>query len=162
MKRALIFLALGVGAFALTSFAKKKKESFEHIIEKLEFQLKSIKNFDVSLQRLRLDLDVIAVNPTKEDLYVNTGVVKAKVIRVYQKKNDKLLGISNLDTNEINIPGGGFYALPTAAVEIPLLTGGQMVLNHLLGNKDITKDFVKELRFELDIEALGNKKTIKF
>ncbi|MGG8495965.1 hypothetical protein ACQY1Q_06090 [Tenacibaculum sp. TC6] len=162
MKKTLLFVGGGIALIALTSYIGKKREAIEHIIDNLQFKIKSIRNFNISLQQLTLDLDIVAVNPTKEDLYVNTGFIRANVLRVFEKKTGKLLAFSKLDTNAINIPSGGFMQLPPAHVEIPLLTGGQMLLKHFLGTNEAVKDFSKQLAYELELEALGQTKTIQF
>ncbi|WP_299134558.1 hypothetical protein [uncultured Tenacibaculum sp.] len=162
MKRSFIYLGVGVALVSLTAFVYRKKNQIERVVDTLQFKIKSIRNFDVSLQDLSLDLDIVAVNPTKEHLYVNTGFIKASVLRVYEKKTGKLLAFSNLKTSTINIPSGGFFQLPPAHIKIPLLTGGQMMLTHFLGNKEAVKDFTKQLNFELDLKAFGTTKTIKF
>lgn len=107
-----------------------------------------------------MDLVIRAVNPTSEDFNINTGFLKAKVIRVFEKKTGKLLAFSNLDTSKINLPSGGFFDLPSVYIEIPSLTGAQYLLNELSG-KD-TQNIINNFSFELDVSALGKTTTIKF
>lgn len=107
-----------------------------------------------------MDLVIRAVNPTSEDFNINTGFLKAKVIRVFEKKTGKLLAFSNLDTSTINLPSGGFFDLPSVYIEIPSLTGAQYLLNELSG-KD-TQNIINNFSFELDVSALGKTTTIKF
>lgn len=162
MKGTLFLVGGGIALVALTSYISKKKEAVEHIIESLQFKVKSIKHFKMSWQSVSLDLQIIAVNPTKEDLYVNTGFIRANVLRVFEKKTGKLLAFSKLDTNTINIPSGGFMELPPAHVDIPLLSGGQMLFNHFLNAGNAVADISKQFTYELELEALGQTKTIQF
>ncbi len=158
--KSLVFLGASIAVVSLAIIGINKKEEIERIVSLLQFKLVSIKNFKFSLKQFSMDLGIRAVNPSSEDLSINTGFVKAKVIRVYEKKTGKLLAFSNLDTSKIELPSGGFYDLPSIYVEIPSLTGAQYLLNELSG-KD-KKDLIDKFSFELDISALGNTTTIKF
>ncbi|SED22113.1 hypothetical protein SAMN04489761_4671 [Tenacibaculum sp. MAR_2009_124] len=162
MKRTLLFVGGSIALIAAVSYLTRKKESVEHIIDSLQFKIKSIKNFKISLQQISLDLQIIAVNPTKENLHVNTGFIKANVLRVFEKKTGKLLAFSKLNTNTLNIPSGGFMELPDAHLDIPTLSGGQMLINHFLNTDQAVKDFSNQLAYELELEALGQTKIIKF
>lgn len=146
----------GLGLF----FYQKKKE-VEKIINKLEFELSSIKNIKLSFRAISLDLGIKAINPTSQDLLVNTLLVKASVLRVYEKTTGKMLAVTNIDKNAIDLPAGGSMNLPLIHIDIPLLTGAQFLLDELSKNKD-TEKFIKKLSFELDLKALGQTKTITF
>ncbi|MDB0601331.1 hypothetical protein PL373_09255 [Tenacibaculum maritimum] len=159
-KKTLLFLGAGIAFISFAGFAIKKKERIEHIVDKLQFKLVSVKNFKFSFKQFSMDLVIRAVNPTSEDLSINTGFIKAKVLRVYEKKTGKLLAFSNLDTSKINLPSGGFFDLPSVYVEIPSLTGAQYLLNELSG-KD-KQNLIEKFSFELDVSALGKTQTIKF
>lgn len=159
----LLFVGLGIAFISLTSYMSKQKAQIECIINQLQFRVSEVKNIRVSLQHFALDVAIQAVNPTSEHLSINTGFISAKVLRVYERKTDKLLAFSNLNTNAISIPSGGYYQLPYAHVKIPLLTGGQLLVNELVKKqKNIQEDFIKAFRFELDVEALGKTQTIQF
>ncbi len=162
MKKLVLLVGGGIAFFTLASFIKKKKENFDHIIKQLKFRLHSLENFDINLKKLSVDLNLIAINPTDEDLYVHTGFIRAKVLRVYEKKTRKLLAYSKLDTNNINIPSKGFMQLPQAHIDIPILSAGEMVFNHFLNTNNAVKNFADKLAFELELEALGQKKIINF
>lgn len=157
-------MGVGVALISLTVYASKKKDEIQHIVDKLQFRLSAIHNIRISFKHIALDLVLQVVNPTSEHLHINTGLVTAKVLRVYEKKTRKLLAFTNLNTHQIHIPSGGLYQLPPAHIKIPLLTGGQMVLNQLINNKQgaIDKDFAEQLAFELDLEAIGYTQTIQF
>ncbi|MFL0083698.1 hypothetical protein V2647_06885 [Tenacibaculum maritimum] len=158
--RSLLFVGAGISVVSLAVFGMNKKEQIEHVIDKLQFKLISIKNFKFSFKQFSMDLGIRAVNPTNNDLSINTGFIKAKVIRVYEKKTGKLLAFSNFDTSKIDLPSGGFFDLPPIHVEIPSLTGAQYLLNELTGKAE--KNLIDNFSFELDISALGKTTTIKF
>ena len=159
-----LFLGLGATIVSLTAFASKKKKQMERIIHQLQFKLVSIKNLHVSFKELALDIDIKAVNPTSDPLYLNTGFISAKMLRVYEKNNGKLLAFSKLNTHKISIPSGGFYQLPTIHIKIPLLIGGQLIVSQLLKGQQSNApiDFVAQLAFELELTALGKTQIIKF
>lgn len=163
-KNSFLFISVGVALLSLTVYANKKKDDMQRIVDKLQFRLSGIKNINLSFKYIALNLDIQAVNPTSEHLHINTGFITAKVLRVYQKETKKLLAFTNLNTHKIHIASGGFYQLPPINIKIPLITGGQMVLNQFIKNNknDIHKQFAEQLVFELDIEAVGFKKTIQF
>lgn len=160
----LVFIGLGIAFISFTAFATQKKEEVKRIVDKLQFRLVGLRNLAISFKHIAFDLDIKAVNPTNEHLNINTGFVKANVLRVYEKESKKLLAFTNLNTHKIIIPSGGFYQLPPAHIKIPLLTGGQMLADHLMMQKqeDIHKSFTSRLLFELDIEAVGQTHTITF
>ncbi|MFL0063738.1 hypothetical protein [Tenacibaculum maritimum] len=159
-KKTLLLVCTGVAFVSLAVFANNKKKQLTYIVDNLQFQLKSIHNIDVSFKAISMDVIVRVVNPTNENLVINTGFVKAKVLRVFEKKTGKLLAFSKLDTSKIHLPSTGFFDLPSVHLEIPSLTGAQYLLNQLNG-KD-TKKLLDDFSFELDITALGKTQTIKF
>lgn len=158
--RTLLFVGAGIALVSLTSFTLKKKEQLEKVIDKLQFKISSVKNLRLSFKQIDLDVGIKLVNPTSEDVSINTGFVKAKVIRVYEKASGKLLAFSNLNTHKINLPSGGAYNLPPTHLKIPIMTGAQLLLNEL--KKNNKEAIAKKLAFELDITGLGFTKTIKF
>lgn len=160
----LLFIGVGIAFISLTAHASNKKDEVKQLLGKLQFRLSGIQNINVSLKSIALDLVLQVVNPTSTPLKINTGFVTAKVLRVYEKKTRKLLAFTNLNTHQIHIPSGGFYQLPPTHIKIPLLTGGQMILNQFVKNKqgNIHKDFAEQLAFELDLEAVGYTQTIEF
>ena len=158
--RSILLWGVGITAVSLTAFGFYKKEQIESIVDKLQFKLSSIRNLNFSLKTFSMDLGIRVVNPTSENLSINTGFVKAKVIRAYEKKTGKLLAFSNLDISKIDLVSGGFFDLPLIHIEIPSLTGAQYLLNELSGKQE--KELIDKFSFELDIKALGVTKTIKF
>ncbi|WP_299839902.1 hypothetical protein [uncultured Tenacibaculum sp.] len=158
--KSIVLFTAGIAVVGLAVFGLNKKEQIEYAVDNLQFKLTRIKNFKFSLKKFSLDLGLRAVNTTSEDLIINTGFVKAKVLRAYEKKTGKLLAFSNLDTSKIHLPSGGYYDLPLIHIEIPSLTGAQYLLNGL-SSKD-EKDLIDKFSFELDLKALGVTKTIKF
>ncbi len=158
--RSLFFLITGISLTSVAIVVFNKKKQLDHILDNIQFKLVSVKNFKFSLKQFSMDLVIRAVNPTVEDLSVNTGFLKAKVIRVFEKKTGKLLAFSNLDTSKIDLPSGGHFDLPSVYIEIPSLTGAQYLLNELSG-KD-TQNIINNFSFELDLSALGKTTTIKF
>ena len=98
-----------------------------------------------------------ASNPTSETISLNTGIIKAEELRVYEKDTTKILAVSDLQISEIELPAKGFYDFPALNIQIPLLTGAAIALNQLTSNKS---SFIDKLTIELDIKAANFKKTI--
>lgn len=150
------FLAVGAGVGA---YVATRKEEIESVVDKLKFKVKDVKNFGFSAGKLKADLYIEAINPTKNDISLNTGVLKADTLRVYEKSTNKLLAVSDLKLNQIEILSGGSYVFPKLEVKIPLITGAIIALTQLENEKT---EFVERLAFELDMKALDYTQTIKF
>ncbi|WP_299833780.1 hypothetical protein [uncultured Tenacibaculum sp.] len=161
-KSTLVGIGSGIVLVSLISYVKTKKKQLEDLIRQLEFKVSKITDFNLSLKHIAMNIHLQALNPTSEALYINTGFIKAQMLRVYHKKTNKLLAFTNLDTNTIDIPNGGFYVFAPIHIKIPLLTGGELLLNQLVTKSELQKDFIKELAFELEIAGLGKKRIIKF
>lgn len=161
-KSTLIAVGAGIVVVSLVGYASAKKKQLEHLIKRLEFKVSSISNFNLTFKHIAMDLHMQALNPTSETLYINTGFIKAKILRVYHKKTNTLLAFTNLDTNTIDIPSGGFYVFAPIHIKIPLLTGGKLLLDQLVNKSKIQEDFTKELSFELELTGLGKRRIIKF
>ena len=158
----LIGLGVGMVAVSLVGYVSAKKKQLEELVKQLEFKVTSIHNFNVSFKHIAMDLHLKALNPTSETLYINTGFIKAKILRVYHKKTNKLLAFTNLDTSTIDIPSGGVYYFTPIHVKIPLLTSGELLLNQLITKSELQKDFTKDLAFELEVTGLGKRRIIRF
>ncbi len=161
-KSTLIAVGAGMVAVSLVGYVSFKKRQLENLLKQLEFRVSNITGFDLSFKHIAMDLHIQALNPTSEAFYINTGFVKAKILRVYQKKTNKLLAFTNLDTNTIDIPSGGFYAFAPIHIKIPLLTTGELLLNQLVKKSKLQEDFAAQLAFELEITGLGKRTSIKF
>lgn len=156
-----LFIGSGLGVISLAMYYKVKKNEFEKVFEKLEFNIKKVSNFNISLKHIALSLDVQALNPTATSLYINTGFIKAKVLRVYHKKNRKLLAFSNLNTTKIELPMGSTYTFPPVHIKIPLLTGGELLLSQLIDKDSIQEELIDQLDFEIELNAFGSSRVIK-
>lgn len=152
-------ITIGFLAFAsgFTAYALTRKKKIERVIDKLKFSIKDIRGFNISGGKLVADVYLRAKNPTKDSIELNTGIIKADKLRVYEKGTKKILAVSDLQINEILLPANGNYDFPALKVQIPLLSGAIIAINHLTSNK---KNFMDKLTIELDLEAANYKKTI--
>ncbi len=148
----LIAVASGYGAYIYV-----KKQEIDEVLDKLKIYFKDIDNFRISGGKLKLNLYLKVHNPTKTDIDVDAGVVKADVLRVFEKETGKLLAFSKINVNRVVIPAGKMYDLPTLNIEIPLMQGAVLALQQVADNKT---DFMERLRIELDLKAFGYTKTI--
>ncbi|KAF9659312.1 hypothetical protein HBA12_03430 [Tenacibaculum mesophilum] len=157
--RKLWVVGAGIGLVILTAFISQKKAQLTRIIEQLQFRVSGIRNVQLSWQHIALELDIQFRNPTKEHLNINTGFISAKELQIYEKKTGKQLAFTKLNTHKISIPSGGMYQLPPTHINLPVLTVGQLVFEELQKKQ---QDFIKALRFELDVASLGNTQTVQF
>ena len=128
---------------------------------------------------MRFYIDLILQNPTAQDFSASSaGSIAAKSYRVYV--GNKLLAFGSLGSiSGVTLPAGGSYTFPNIYVEIPTiellkhaysLTGeadnwkklfaqqpnGTTSLNDFTNVvKANTVTFMRELRYELDVEIFG-------
>lgn len=150
------FLSFFSGFGAYLYFQKKK---IDRVLKKLKINVKGIHNLAIVGNNLTADLYLTAANPTNESVSLNTGAIQLNELRVFDKKNGKKIGISDLHLNEIVLSAHGNYDFPKLGVSIPLIVGAEIALAQLFKQK---QDFLKRLRFELDITAGNLTKTISF
>ena len=172
-----------VGAIALMSFIKAKTAQAKDVFEKILFKVGFPKNFDISTTRLRFYIDFTLQNPTAQDFTARTGnLITAKAYRVYRGNEIVAFGdLGNIDG--VELPAGGSYTFKDIYVEIPTtdlakhllnISGGFASWGNLLKNsfsknktdanstqtfvstiKANSQQFLKELRYEVDVEGFG-------
>lgn len=164
MLKSKYFLVIGATLTIGGLFITYKKKELENIINRIKFELVSIGNFNISFKKISMTLKLNALNATSKNLYINTGFVNAKILRVYDKKNQKLLAFSKIDTNILSIPSGSFYQLPPINIDIPLLSSGIPIILEQLKkeNKNFIENFTQNFSFELDISVFNKIHTLKF
>lgn len=179
----LIIGGVAVLAIGLMSFTKAKISQGKELFKRILFKVSLPKNFDISTQRMRFYIDLILQNPTAQDFSASSaGSIAAKSYRVYV--GNKLLAFGSLGSiSGVTLPAGGSYTFPDIYVEIPTvellkhaysLTGetdnwkklfagksaqqpnGTTSLNDFTNVvKSNTVTFMRELRYELDVEIFG-------
>ena len=179
----LIIGGVAVLAIGLRSFTKAKISQGKELFKRILFKVSLPKNFDISTQRMRFYIDLILQNPTAQDFSASSaGSIAAKSYRVYV--GNKLLAFGSLGSiSGVTLPAGGSYTFPNIYVEIPTiellkhaysLTGeadnwkklfagktaqqpnGTTSLNDFTNVlKANTVTFMRELRYELDVEIFG-------
>jgi len=179
----LIIGGVAVLAIGLMSFTKAKISQGKELFKRILFKVSLPKNFDISTQRMRFYIDLILQNPTAQDFSASSaGSISAKSYRVYV--GNKLLAFGSLGSiSGVTLPAGGSYTFPNIYVEIPTiellkhaysLTGeadnwkklfagktaqqpnGSTSLNDFTNVlKANTVTFMRELRYELDVEIFG-------
>lgn len=179
----LIIAGTTILAISLMSFIKAKTAQAKDVFTKILYKISLPKRLDISLNRLRFYIDVTLQNPTAQDFTASSGgLITAKVFRVY--RGTELLGFGQLpNINSVALQAGGKCSFNDIYIEIPTtdlarqlwnVTGGADSWKKLLNNifpKDTqspqtNQQFVEtlkansmkllsELRYELDIETLG-------
>lgn len=142
-----------------TAYVAVRKNQLEKVIDKLKVSIADIQNFKLSAGSLKADVFLNINNPTNIDLTLNTGLLKAKKLKVHEKGTNKVLAVSEINTNDFKILAGDTYKTPAIAIEIPLITGAILALNQITNNK---KDFISNLTFDLEVSILKYSKSIKF
>ena len=179
----LIIGGVAVLAIGLMSFTRARISQGKELFKRILFKVSLPKRFDISTQRMRFYIDLILQNPTAQDFSASSaGSIAAKSYRVYV--GNKLLAFGSLGSiSGVTLPAGGSYTFPDIYVEIPTiellkhaysLTGETDNWKKLFAGKsaqqpngttslnDFTNvvkanavTFMRELRYELDVEIFG-------
>jgi len=179
----LIISGVAVLAIGLMSFTRARISQGKELFKRILFKVSLPKRFDISTQRMRFYIDLILQNPTAQDFSASSaGSIVAKSYRVYV--GNKLLAFGSLGSiSGVTLPAGGSYTFPDIYVEIPTvellkhaysLTGETDNWKKLFAGKsaqqpngttslnDFTNvvkanavTFMRELRYELDVEIFG-------
>ena len=179
----LIIGGVAVLAIGLMSFTRARISQGKELFKRILFKVSLPKRFDISTQRMRFYIDLILQNPTAQDFSASSaGSIAAKSYRVYV--GNKLLAFGSLGSiSGVTLPAGGSYTFPDIYVEIPTiellkhaysLTGEADNWKKLFAGKsaqqpngttslnDFTNvvkanavTFMRELRYELDVEIFG-------
>jgi hypothetical protein len=179
----LIIGGVAVLAIGLMSFTRARISQGKELFKRILFKVSLPKRFDISTQRMRFYIDLILQNPTAQDFSASSaGSIVAKSYRVYV--GNKLLAFGSLGSiSGVTLPAGGSYTFPDIYVEIPTvellkhaysLTGETDNWKKLFAGKsaqqpngttslnDFTNvvkanavTFMRELRYELDVEIFG-------
>lgn len=179
----LIIGGVAVLAIGLMSFTRARISQGKELFKRILFKVSLPKRFDISTQRMRFYVDLILQNPTAQDFSASSaGSIAAKSYRVYV--GNKLLAFGSLGSiSGVTLPAGGSYTFPNIYVEIPTiellkhaysLTGEADNWKKLFAGKsaqqpngttslnDFTNvvkanavTFMRELRYELDVEIFG-------
>lgn len=179
----LIIGGVAVLAIGLMSFTRARISQGKELFKRILFKVSLPKRFDISTQRMRFYVDLILQNPTAQDFSASSaGSIAAKSYRVYV--GNKLLAFGSLGSiSGVTLPAGGSYTFPDIYVEISTiellkhaysLTGetdnwkklfagktaqqpnGSTSLNDFTNVvKANTVTFMRDLRYELDVEIFG-------
>lgn len=179
----LIIGGVAVLAIGLMSFTRARISQGKELFKRILFKVSLPKRFDISTQRMRFYVDLILQNPTAQDFSASSaGSISAKSYRVYV--GNKLLAFGSLGSiSGVTLPAGGSYTFPDIYVEIPTiellkhaysLTGETDNWKKLFAGKSAqqpngttslndftnvikanTITFMRELRYELDVEIFG-------
>ena len=179
----LIIGGVAVLAIGLMSFTRARISQGKELFKRILFKVSLPKRFDISTQRMRFYVDLMLQNPTAQDFSASSaGSISAKSYRVYV--GNKLLAFGSLGSiSGVTLPAGGSYTFPDIYVEIPTvellkhaysLTGETDNWKKLFYGKsaqqpngttslnDFTNvvkanavTFMRELRYELDVEIFG-------
>ena len=179
----LIIGGVAVLAIGLMSFTRARISQGKELFKRILFKVSLPKRFDISTQRMRFYVDLMLQNPTAQDFSASSaGSISAKSYRVYV--GNKLLAFGSLGSiSGVTLPAGGSYTFPDIYVEIPTiellkhaysLTGEADNWKKLFAGKSTqqpngttslndftnvvkanTVTFMRELRYELDVEIFG-------
>ena len=179
----LIIGGVAVLAIGLMSFTRARISQGKELFKRILFKVSLPKRFDISTQRMRFYVDLMLQNPTAQDFSASSaGSIAAKSYRVYV--GNKLLAFGSLGSiSGVTLPAGGSYTFPDIYVEIPTiellnhaysLTGEAENWKKLFAGKSAqqpngttslndftnvikanTVTFMRDLRYELDVEIFG-------
>ncbi|GET46899.1 hypothetical protein [Capnocytophaga felis] len=169
-KKYAVIGAVGVLAVSLMSFASAKKSQAAEVFEKMLLKISALRNISINFSRLRFYVDLTMQNTTAQDFTVSSaGIIKGKVYRVY-RDNELLVSGALNDISSVNLPAGGFHTFKNIQVEVPISALISILVEKVGGFGNFTKPavafnslkntdwfaFARTLRYEVDIEGLGN------
>ncbi len=155
----IVVVGLFLGGIGVGYYLYNQKKGVDKIIDSLKVRLEKVANFKANLDTIQADVYLKLINPIEQEFMFDTKFVTAKQLRVYDKKTNKNIAVTNLDTTKIEILKKGIFYLPKMKISIPVLMGADMLLNAI---KSKQTDFIKRLRFELDLEAINQVFTVNF
>lgn len=150
---------------SLMSYASAKKEQAKRLFGKVQFGLAGFGKIGMKLPTtLWFDMDVSISNPTAEDFYISSGgAVAPKVLRLYQ--GTQQIGFGAVEgLHSLNLPAGGRTTIKNIRVNLDLLNTGGILYE---AYKEYKLNFsqylnvLQKLRFELDIDGMGNIYTLE-
>lgn len=140
-----------LGALVIASIVGfQKVTKIKSIFDKMDILPDRISKFDfnLSLQKIRFNLDVKLVNNSMDDLFV-TGASFATLKQVIIFYKDTYLATANVNLNSIQIPKKGSFVLQNIPVEVDAINVLQNITS--LVNFDVAKMGITGI-----ITALGN------
>lgn len=148
----IVISALVVLAFvAVWGFNKAK--TLMAIFEKITIDPSRISKVDVSLNRIKFNIDVLLTNPTQEDFNVSGfGIATVKSVSIFY--DGVYIATSNVDLSEISLPAINKIILHDIVVEVPQPL--DFVANNLVLISNMFQDFKK-----LNIDKITTTATIQ-
>lgn len=174
------FALLGV---SLMNFSKAKVMQAKEVFNKCRIKVQdiAIDSSNTKLSNFSFSIILRIENWTGQDFTLDTvGLIKAKIIRIY--KGDRAISRASLDHfQNIEMKAGGAFETPriyftidnVALLEIlgEILTGKDFSLLDIAKLKDLKwselkdtikpADILKDFRYELEVEGLGETYTFK-
>lgn len=153
VKNTLIFGTIAIVLGSL--WVKKKIETAVEVFEKITIKPHSLpKNIKLSNpnalkipQDLSFNIDVVVNNPDVREFYATgLGIAKLKTISVYFK--NVLIGVANLDLEEITVPPQSNFIIPNILVQGKTLG----ILSHITEFQNIK---FSDLKFLAVVDVLG-------
>lgn len=148
---------LGVGALAIGGFAyfgKGKYDNYKNVLGSLQFNLKSVKNVNLSGGNVLFNVDMELVNPTSTAIDVPGQQIVVKKLHFYSA-NGNYLGVATPNISNISMPANGTRLITNIPVKLSLATVGNSFseILDIIGN-------TKLLQIKADLEAFGKSFTV--
>ena len=165
-KKYIILGAVAVLAISFLSFTSAKISQAKNLFSKLKFSFAGVGKVGIAPPAgIWLDIDLVISNPTAEDFYISSGgAIVPKVLTIYNK--NELFGFASIDNlYSLEIKSGGRAYLKNIRVNLDTFSVGSAFFDlyqkygtaNLKGYTDILKNMI----FEIDIEAFGQTFTLK-
>ncbi len=124
LKKILLFSGLALGGLALYGY--NKAMNLKSIFDKMTISPDGFSGLDVSLERIKFNLDVKITNPTSEDFIVSgSAFADLKKLFIYYK--GKYIATADVDLNQVSIPHNNSIVFHN----IPVVVSSGTVLDNI-------------------------------
>ena len=155
-KKILLTSGIALGTFSL--FANKKYNKGKKVLNELQLKVDKISKLRLSLSNVSFDAVLRLVNPTNINFgYTGTSKIVVKELRVFSRSG-KLIGKASANLYRLDLPAFGSFVLPPLQVNIRAKDALEELLQNL---EQYTRDPIKQLNFEIDVDVFGMTYTLK-
>lgn len=142
-----------VSLLALIAFyGYKKAMKLKDVFSKIDIKPTGFRNLKASLTDIRLDVDVVMINPTNEDFSVSGYIANLKRLNFFYK--GKFLATAKPEMAQISIPANNQLKI----TNIPVVLSTQAVLENTM---EFLSFNINNLSVEAVIEVAGSEIYIK-
>lgn len=145
-----------IGVVALLAlialYGYKKAMKLKEVFAKIDIKPTGFRNLKASLTDIRLDVDVVMINPTNDDFSVSAHIANLKRLNFFYK--GKFLATAKPEMTQISIPANNQLKI----TNIPVILSTQAVFENAM---EFLSFNINKLSVEAVIEVAGSEIYIK-